>query len=261
MRITSGGNVGIGTTNPGEKLSIGDTGNVGMSITDGTHTQYVASIATANAYGNGSTVGQLYLRGYDGIGFSGNQGGATHMTLLTGGNVGIGTTAPGYKLHTVGDAYFTSFTGVGKTPSSSWSFVVDALAGTDGAIKTTGSVLINTGALGVNITPSATAGRIDASNDIVAYSTSDQRLKENITPIANALDKVKALTGVEFDWKEETKAVHGYEGHYVGVIAQEVQAVLPEAVRTNDSGYLSVRYEKLIGILVEAIKEQQDQID
>jgi hypothetical protein len=72
---------------------------------------------------------------------------------------------------------------------------------------------------------------------------------------------VKSLTGVEFDWKEETKHVHGYEGHDTGIIAQEVQAVMPTAVRTNDSGYLSVRYEKLIGILVEAIKEQQDQID
>jgi hypothetical protein len=110
-------------------------------------------------------------------------------------------------------------------------------------------------ALGVGVNPSGTSGRIDASNDIVAYSTSDSRLKENITPIANALDKVKSLTGVEFDWKEETKDIHGYEGHDVGVIAQEVQAVLPEAIRTNDTGYLSVRYEKMIALLIEANKE------
>jgi hypothetical protein len=102
LYVVEAGNVGIGVTGPGEKLTIGDTGNVGMSITDGTHTQYVASIATANAYGNGSTAGQLYLRGYDGIGFSGNQGGATHMTLLTGGNVGIGTTTPSAKLDVQG---------------------------------------------------------------------------------------------------------------------------------------------------------------
>jgi len=161
------------------------------------------------------------------------------MYLNDSGNVGIGTTSPGtaYRLVAV--------TGVGQT----------------GAIQTTGSVNIGTGALGVNVTPSNTAGRIDASNDIVAYSTSDKRLKENIKPIENALEKVKSLTGVEFDWIEETKDVHGYEGHDVGVIAQEVQAVLPEAIRTNESGYLSVRYEKIIGLLVEAMKEQQKEID
>jgi hypothetical protein len=123
------------------------------------------------------------------------------------------------------------------------------------AVYSQGSIQVNAGAIGVGVTPSATTGRIDAGNDIVAYSTSDSRLKENITPIANALDKVKSLTGVEFDWKEETKDVHGYEGHDVGVIAQEVQAVLPEAIRTNDTGYLSVRYEKMIALLIEANKE------
>jgi hypothetical protein len=112
-----------------------------------------------------------------------------------------------------------------------------------------------TNALGVGVNPSGTAGRIDASNDIVAYSSSDLRLKENIKPIENALDKVKALTGVEFDWKAEHKEAHGYEGHDTGIIAQEVQEVMPTAVRVNDTGYLAVRYEKLIGLLVEANKE------
>jgi hypothetical protein len=116
-------------------------------------------------------------------------------------------------------------------------------------------------ALGVGVNPSGTAGRIDASNDIVAFSTSDRRLKENITPIANAIDKVKALTGVEFDWKEETKHVHGYEGHDSGVIAQEVKEVMPTAIRENESGYLSVRYEKLIGLLIEANKELANRVE
>jgi hypothetical protein len=144
---------------------------------------------------------------------------STRMTILSNGDVGINNTGPSYKLDVTGDARIFS------------------------------------GSLGVNVAPNATDGRIDASNDIVAYSTSDQRLKENVTPIENALEKVKTLTGVEFDWKEETAHVHGYHGHDVGVIAQDVQAVLPEAVRTNESGYLSVRYEKMIALLIEANKE------
>jgi hypothetical protein len=113
----------------------------------------------------------------------------------------------------------------------------------------------------VGVAPNATDGRIDASNDIVAFSSSDLRLKENIKPIENALEKVKSLTGVEFDWKPELKHAHGYEGHDTGVIAQEVQEVMPTAIRTNDTGYLAVRYEKLIGLLIEGMKEQQLQID
>jgi hypothetical protein len=179
----------------------------------------------------------------------------------TGGNdvVHAGAIGSGFYITTGFSERFridsNGFVGIAATPSSSWTLAIDSLFGADGALKTTGSVNINSGSLGVNVAPSATAGRIDASNDIVAFSTSDQRLKENITPIANALDKVKSLTGVEFDWKEETKHVHGYEGHDVGVIAQEVQAVLPEAIRTNDTGYLSVRYEKMIALLIEANKE------
>jgi hypothetical protein len=70
-----------------------------------------------------------------------------------------------------------------------------------------------------------------------------------------------SIQGVEFDWKKEHKKVHGYEGHDVGVIAQEIEAILPEAVRTNKTGFLAVRYEKIIPLLIEAIKEQQKQID
>jgi hypothetical protein len=134
-------------------------------------------------------------------------------------------------------------------------------AGAFDQINLNKKVYVNGVALGVNVTPSSTAGRIDASNDIVAYSSSDERLKYNITPIENAIDKVKSLIGVEFDWKPEYKHAHGYEGHDTGIIAQQVQEVIPSAVRTNDTGFLAVRYEKLIGLLVEGMKEQQAQIE
>ena len=66
---------------------------------------------------------------------------------------------------------------------------------------------------------------------------------------------------MEFDWKPEHKEAHGYEGHDTGVIAQEVQEVMPSAVRTNDTGYLAVRYEKLIGLLIEANKELANRVE
>jgi hypothetical protein len=123
---------------------------------------------------------------------------------------------------------------------------------------------IYSGSLAVgNIVPSATVGRIDASNDIVAYSTSDINFKENITPINNALEKINKIGGYEFDWKQNEDLIkfHGFSGHDIGVIAQEIEKVLPEVVTTRDNGYKAVKYEKIIPLLIEAIKAQQSQIN
>ena len=124
---------------------------------------------------------------------------------------------------------------------------------------------IDNGSLALDVANSATDGRIDAANDIVAFSTSDIRFKENVTPIQDAVSKIKTLRGVEFDWKpltkKQKKKLHGNEGHDVGVIAQEVEKVLPEVVQTRKSGYKAVKYEKMIPLLIESIKEQQEQIE
>jgi ABC-type transporter Mla subunit MlaD len=117
------------------------------------------------------------------------------------------------------------------------------------------------GSLGIGMAASGTSGRIDAANDIVAFSTSDIRLKENITPIPNAIDKIKKISGNTYDWKVELKDVHGYEGNDVGVIAQEVEAVLPQLVQDRDNGYKAVKYDKIVALLIEGIKEQQQHID
>ena len=78
--------------------------------------------------------------------------------------------------------------------------------------------------------------------------------------IIGALFKIQQLQGIEFDWIPNEKH-HGYEGHDVGVIAQEVEKVIPEIVQTRDSGYKAVKYEKMIPLLIEGIKEQQKQIE
>ena len=79
-------------------------------------------------------------------------------------------------------------------------------------------------------------------------SSSDQRLKKSIKTVTGALDKVDALRGVTFTWKDSNVKA-------IGLIAQEVNEVLPEIVSTDDDGYMGIRYTNVIGVLVEAIKE------
>ena len=119
---------------------------------------------------------------------------------------------------------------------------------------------------------------IRATNNIYAY-TSDKRLKENFRPIENAVDKVKALGGFIFDWRKDMMDKHSFapdqEKDDAGLIAQEVQKVMPAAIRRapfdydpdkpnhSKSGeeFMTVQYEKMVPLLIEAIKEQQEEID
>lgn len=101
-------------------------------------------------------------------------------------------------------------------------------------------------------------GTIRSSGDMVAFASSDEKLKDNILPISNAVEKVSQISGVEFDWNENQET---YSGHDVGVIAQEIEAVFPSLVRVSSEGYKQVKYEKLVGVLIEAIKELKVEID
>ena len=115
--------------------------------------------------------------------------------------------------------------------------------------------------LGVGINASGTTGRIDAAGDVVAFSTSDSRLKNDVVNIPDALNKVLAMNGVTYTWKPEFQSVHGFSGADLGVIAQDVEAVLPLAVRERWDGYKAVRYDKVIAVLIEAIKELNAKIE
>jgi len=125
-----------------------------------------------------------------------------------------------------------------------------------GKIDTTADVQINS--LGVGTAAPTTAGLIRATNDVVAFYSSDKRLKDNIKPIEGALDKVCKLGGYEFDWNAKQDV---YEGHDIGVIAQEVEAVFPELVTDRDNGFKAVKYEKLVPALIEAIKELKAEVE
>ena len=114
--------------------------------------------------------------------------------------------------------------------------------------------------LGIGTAPSTTSGEIRAAGDVVANYSSDKRLKENIKPISGALDKLLQISGVTFDWIEKEE-IHSHKGHDVGVIAQEVEEVLPEVVVTRDNGYKAVNYEKIVPLLIESIKDLKAEID
>ena len=115
----------------------------------------------------------------------------------------------------------------------------------------------NTNRLQTTTTGVAISGELTVTGDITAFYTSDQRLKNNITPIPNALDKVLSISGNTFDWNEKS----GKEGTEAGVIAQEVLEVLPEVVTTRDNGYLAVHYDKIVPLLIEAVKELSGKVD
>ncbi|MCH8838244.1 MAG: tail fiber domain-containing protein [Candidatus Marinimicrobia bacterium] len=95
-----------------------------------------------------------------------------------------------------------------------------------------------------------------------SYQGSDIRWKRNITSLEGALEKVLALRGVQFEWNLDDYPDRGFhEGKQIGFIAQEVEEILPELVRENKDGYKAVDYPKITAVLMEAIKEQQKQIE
>jgi hypothetical protein len=205
------------------------------------------------------------------------------MRITSDGNVVIGATTTTNKFEVAGTA--------GQLFSVSDSFTGTIFAASDvsgipsievldtGLVKFAqygGQVAIGTGTVASStvtvsiygmVQTMGTLGEIRASSEITAYFSSDRRLKENIKLIENPITIIDQIRGVTFDWTDEHMARRGGEDGYfvrkhdIGVIAQEVQAVLPELVGTREDGYLAVKYEKMVPLLIEAIKAQQKTID
>jgi len=171
-----------------------------------------------------------------------------------------------FKVHTNFSDTYNSIVlpaGVSKPSSSELQTVFDeeiVVEEADDDVDTAGDFQVGTANLYVDISTSRVGigktnpaytldvvGDIYASGDLVAVS--DERKKTNIEPISNALDKVLQLTGITFD------QIDGDDRRHAGVIAQEVEKVLPEVVYTDKDGMKSVAYGNIIGLLIEAIKE------
>ena len=239
--IVSSGNIAVGTSSPKDNVHV-VSGNIQVSPNAfiGTTNTGTVSIGTdlASTGQGGSQIrfprslppGGAPL---DEISFWTSFLNTTHserMRISSSGKVGIGTVNPGVALDVVGDAAFT-------------------------------------GSLGVGTASSNVAGEIRATNNITAYYSSDLRLKKNIVPIENALSSLNKIRGVRYEWTDDyIKKQGGEDGYFVrkddvGVIAQEVQKVLPEIVVEREDGYLAVKYDRIVALLIEAVKELQVEVE
>jgi hypothetical protein len=214
-----------------------------------------AQLASANTFTNNQVItGSVNITGSLTI-----NGGEIFAGRIDNGNEG-GQVSFGRALDNNNGWYIDVY---GNTSTPSLRFVDVSTAAVRMTISGSGAITMGQSLAVGPINPSAVAGRIDASNDVVAFSTSDSRFKENIQVIPNALDKIDKIHGYTFDWKEDKNLniMHGFVGHDVGVIAQEIELVLPEVVTTRDNGYKAVKYEKIVPLLIQAIKEQQKEIN
>jgi hypothetical protein len=191
-----------------------------------------------------------------------NLANVSFATTIAANSVALGTDTTGDYVAsmtagtgiTVGTA-----TGEGSTPVITNTGVTSAVAGTGVSVSAgTGAVTFSIGQA-VATNSAVTFASVAASGDIVAYSTSDKRHKNNIQLIPNALEKVSKLNGVTWEWNDDVEDVTKLSPK-TGLIAQEVQEVLPEVVTERENGFLGLDYSKMVGLLVEAIKEQQTQI-
>ena len=246
--IRSSGNVGIGINSPASKLHVTDAVNRNMN-SSGTGQFQISGNGYQFAVAIGSTTCALYHN-------------SSGRTLSLGTN----ETA---RLTIAGNSGDTTCTG---TITATDFFTGDN--GKIGADATDYITFINNSRADVYINNSLefrfeADGDFHADGDVVAQSTSvsDSRLKDNIIPISGALDKIKSLRGVSYTWNSGKKK--GKQD--IGLIAQEVEQVIPEIVKDKklplmdgtdpNETYKTIDYEKIIAVLVEAVKDQQTQID
>ena len=281
MTITREGKVGIGTETPNELLEVrGNISGSGLALYGG-----VASAATYVGLGaidgcEATNNMKCLSVGSMGIGTDNSQ----NQIFGTGVNsngllIGAATTANGQGIKIKADAVnrysITSVSGQHlalTTEGEYWG--TTSSPGGQIRLLENGDTNVYKIQLRGNarcITNGTQTGILSAANDVIAFA-SDERLKENIINISNPLEKLKQLRGVYFDWKEKTDEgklikdlgfIPPIQKGEIGMIAQEVEKVIPQAIEPApfDNEYKTIKYDRIIPLLVECIKDQQKQID
>jgi hypothetical protein len=306
--VQNAGNVGIGTATPAAKLEVAGGGGGSVDL-------LVNGRLRSNNNDGGLWVAQdRFVGGFDTnkIGFY--NGGAWQLAVLNNGNIGVGTTQPLANLHVNAASQNTpiqalqidvqSFQTEANARASFFLSTRDLGAGTwfyirgDGVVYVKGSLYVE-GGLNYYWGPDGQWKNIQnrAGDWAGSYGTggppSDIRLKADLRPISQALETVRSLQGVRFQWgdrgldhftrdivtsvsagpdatdeqndqarqTERGKALAELAGDRIGLVAQDVETVLPELVHEDGDGYKHISYEHLTAVLVEAIKEQNAVIE
>ncbi len=265
MAIRGDGKIGIATDNPTHVLDI--RGPIRNDYPGSNYDVWIQGGSTTS--GESRNLAILGHKSQDRL-YINWAGEYQNGTIIGGGNLGVGTSSPVEKLHVVGDAYITNKLFVGEHlyqrvdgTSQGWHKIDDD------------------------------SGNDDAQWYETSYTPSDRRLKSAIETIPNAMEKIAQLRGVYYQWSEEgfgrftqhidedyiagpeateqeseqvkdfyrDKVRQRMGGQQVGVIAQELQDVMPELVQEQEDGYLEVSYGNLVALLIEGMKEQQTTID
>ena len=286
--VKTNGDVGINTDSPSKKLEVkGDIrarsnsySNRYIQLESGSYQDLVATNDLMVRYGDTFGSGAIVFK----------EAGTERMRIAHGGNVGIGDSSPSYKLTVDGGADFdgdvyakNEFIARGssypsrtlrmKSVSGQYLIATNDLyincgteSGSPGTIvfqengsermriKTGGNVGIGTSSPGNILTIKHYSSTDPIADSWTTYSS--RRWKTNIKPIDNALNLVSRLTGVSYDWKENSK-------HDIGLIAEDVGKVIPEIVAYEDNGVdaKSVDYSRLVAVLIQGMKEQQAKIE
>ena len=239
------------------KLSGTITGNINVTIPNSIEKSYIVENATSGSH-------TVTFKTVSGSGFTFSATEKTRAILYSDGTNIIEVINNTAQLQDLSNLAVTDGSFIIGNGSN---FIVEsgATARASLALDTANDVQFDS--FGVGTTPSGTTGEIRATNDVTAFFSSDVALKENIINIPNPLESLKKLNGVLFDWKKDYIDQRGGEDGYfvrkkdVGVIAQEVEKVLPEAVAQRQDGVKAVKYDRLTCLLIEAVKVLNDKIE
>ena len=248
MSIDSDGYVGIGT-NPSKTLSLMDSnGGMFFSLNESSYNR-IKSHTTSTSSGRDLLI-------------SPTDAGTSGIYLKSNGRVGIGTTIPNYKLDVDGSFNCSEILVNGEKPvSSQW---IDSLP------EDTPSIYYNGGNVGIGIDIPTSTLHVIGEVTVVAgnggngrvtapsfQTSSDIRLKKDIKPLENSIQKVCQLQGVEFIRKDDDK-----QEKQIGFIAQDIEKIIPEVVTTDDNieQYKSVAYSNIVALLVESVKELKSEL-